>query len=236
MVPQHDPDGGGHVRHRVVLGATCYADAEGGLTVAIELARHAGAELHGLLVQDEASLSAVRVMRARVLSFSGEPAAEVSEQALLSAYRADARRFAERLRGAARMARLRAEFRAVEGRLWDVVQQAAGPGGVVVFGYRRAVGDSGAVVLVLGRGRTVPGFASALAADLGKHLVVLAEGAPPAAMAGDVYAGPDQLVRRLSALSPAAVIVAADPAGLPPPARLVEAARCPVVLVTADAG
>ena len=125
MVPQHDPDGGGHVRHRVVLGATCYADAEGGLTVAIELARHAGAELHGLLVQDEASLSAVRVMRARVLSFSGEPAAEVSEQALLSAYRADARRFAERLRGAARMARLRAEFRAVEGRLWDVVQQAA---------------------------------------------------------------------------------------------------------------
>lgn len=237
MVPQSSAENtAGHARRRVVLGATCFADAEGGLHIAVELARHAGAELHGLLVREEASLSAVRVFRARAVSFTGEPAAEVTETALLRAYRADARRFAERLGGAARLARVAAEFQATEGRLWDAVQKAAGPGGVAVFGYRRAVGDSGSVVLVLGQGRAVPAFAAPLAAGMKKHLVILSEGAQPARAAGEVYHGPDELLQRLGALSPAAVIVAADPATLPPAARVVEAARCPVVFAAAKEG
>jgi len=237
MVPQSSADNtAGHARRRVVLGATCFADAEGGLHIAVELARSAGAELRGLLVREEASLAAVRVFRARTISFTGEPAAEVTETALLRAYRADARRFAERLVGAARLARVAAEFQATEGRLWDAVQQAAGPGGVTVFGYRRAVGDSGAVVLVLGQGRAMPAFAAPLATGLKKHLVILSEGAQPARAAGEVYHGPDELLQRLGALSPAAVIVAADPATLPPAARVVEAARCPVVFADAKEG
>ncbi len=238
MVPQNRAEngGGGRVRRRVVLGATCYADAEGGLGIAVELARHAGAELHGLLVREEASLSAVRVFRARAVSFTGEPSAEVTETALLNAYRADARRFAERLGGAARLARIAAEFRATEGRLWDAVQKAAGPGGVAVFGYRRALGDSGSVVLVLGQGRAAPGFAAPLATGLKKRLLVLSEASPPPGVEGERFKGPDELLRRLDALSPAAVIVAADPAALPPPTRLVEAARCPVVFAAADDG
>jgi len=231
-------EGGAHGRVRVVLGATCYADAEGALGIAVELARHAGADLCGLLVAEEASLTAVRTFRARVVSFSGEPAAGITETAFLQAYRADARRFAERLSGAARAARLTAEFRATEGRLWDAVQQAAGPGGVAVFGFRRAVRDSGSVVLVLGRGRDAPGFAAPLAGALKKRLVVLSQAPPPvsgigpdAATASEVhlFEGAGDLLRRLETLSPAAVIVAADPAGLPPAARLVDAARCPVV-------
>lgn len=237
MVPQNSAENTvGHARRRVVLGATCFADAEGGLHIAVELARHAGAELHGLLVREEASLSAVRVFRARTISFTGEPASEVTETALLRAYRADARCFAERLGGAARLARVAAEFQATEGRLWDAVQKAAGPGGLAVFGYRRAVGDSGSVVLVLGQGRDVPGFAASLAAGMKKHLVILSEGAQPARAAGEVYHGPDELLQRLGALSPAAVIVAADPATLPPAARVVEAARCPVVFAAAKEG
>ncbi|MCZ7676489.1 MAG: hypothetical protein M5U35_12310 [Roseovarius sp.] len=236
MAPQNRADGDGQARRRVVLGATSYADAEGGLGIAVELARHAGAELHGLLVRDVVSLGAVRVFRVRAVSFSGEVAEEVTETALLRAYQADARHFSERLRGVARLARLQANFHAIEGRLWETVQEAAGPGGVAVFGYRRAMDDSGSVVLVLGEGHAVPGFVAVLAAGLKKRLLVLSDASPPAGVAGEVFHGPDDLLRRLGALSPAAVIIAADPAILPPVARLVEAARCPVVVAAAEEG
>lgn len=232
------PDPAPRTRQRVVLGATCYADAEGALGIAVELARFAGADLFGLLVRDEASLTALRMFRARAVSFSGESVTGITETALLQAYRADARRFAETLRGAARLARVTAGFRAAEGRLWDEVQEAAGPGGVAVFGYRRAVRDSGSVVLVQGRDRAEPGFAAPLAAAMNKRLVVLAQSGPDATPSAGaaVFDGPEDLLRRLETLSPAAVIVAAGAGALPPPARLVEAARCPVVYAAAGAG
>lgn len=233
-------------RVRVVLGATCYADAEGALTIAAELARQVGAELHGLLVQDEAILTAAGRPRALVVSYSGGQATGVTADAMLRAFQADARRFESELTGLAKTAAIAAEFRATGGRLAEVVLQSAGSGDVAIFGFRRAMRDSGSVVLILGGQGEPPEFAAPLAQGLRKRLIVLT-GAPRRKEIAKYFArrpgpapelrvcdDPDALLRRLETLSPAAVIVAADRAELPAPARLVNAARCPVILATAQ--
>ena len=98
--------------------------------------------------------------------------------------------------------------------------------------------------MILAEGQAVPGFALRLARTVRKPLVALVACAPqaqPGSAAasagppGDVAetrlcAEPEVLLRQLEHMSPAAVIVAAPLAGLPPPARIQEAARCPLVL------
>ena len=223
---------GSHLR--VVLGATCYADAESTLILASELARQLRAELHGLLVRDEAIFSAAGHLKAYAVSYSGQPGAAVTADAMLRAFEADARRFEHQLLTIGRRAAIGTGFSASEGRLAEALQRSAERGDLAIFGFRREVRDSGSVVLILGAGRQPPAFAEPLAAGLGKRLVVLSEagsGADSARPAAESrqFLGPDELLRQLDALSPAAVIVAADSAALPAPTRLLDAARCPVV-------
>ncbi|WP_397543984.1 hypothetical protein [Roseovarius salis] len=223
---------------RVVLGATCYADAEGALSLAVALARQVEAELHGLLVRDEGILTAAGRPRARVVTYSGDQASAISRTEMLRAYEADARRFEERLTGLARTARVAARFNALEGRLSEVVLQSSGQGDVVILGFRRAMRDSGSVVLVLGKGHQPPAFAAPLAAGLGKRLVVLcaSDEDRPAALHSEFetrrFHDREELLRQLETLSPAAVIIAADPGTLPATGRVLDAARCPVVVTT----
>jgi len=234
----------------VVLGATCYADAEAALSIALALARQAGGGIEGVLVRDENVLMAASHHRVRIVSYSGTSATATTGEAMLLAYQSDARRFEERLSGLAREARIATGFRAIEGHLAEAVEEMVTAGDIAVLGVRRAFGDSGSVVVISDSDRALPAFAAPLAASLGKRLIVLSPAArkrqAAQASAGEdmprsgspgglpaetlVYEGADALLRRLDALSPAAVIVAAGTSDLPALAQLVDAARCPVIL------
>lgn len=55
----------------MILGASCYPDAEAALALALELARQMGAELHGVFVRETAVLAA-GYAHSRVVTYSGQ--------------------------------------------------------------------------------------------------------------------------------------------------------------------
>ncbi|PWE31404.1 hypothetical protein DDZ14_12890 [Maritimibacter sp. 55A14] len=239
------------IRHRVILGATCYADAEAALHLAVELGRRLGAEIQGLLVSDETILSAAGHPKARVVSYSGTSVSQVTAEAMRSAFRADARLFERQLQRRAAAAALGVSFRAEPGRLASVLAGAAGAGDLVIFGYRRAIRDGDSVVLVAGGdGMTTDALRTAvqLRAILRKRLVVLTAATRQrevVAALADLGEGPAELrvvssdadlLRALDRMSPAAVVMASAPADLALVVQVVEAARSPVIVPFGDAG
>lgn len=232
-------------RARVILSATCYADAEAALYLAVLLARELGAGLHGLLVTDETVLAAAAHPHARSVSFSGQSVARVTLETMRAAFRADARLFERRLSEAAREALLDTGFSAVGGRMMAVLARFAGARDIVVVGFRRSLRDADSLVLVLGD-RIGDGDQLSLAQHLSavsrKRLVVFAAPGREAEVAAAFarqdkaryefrpYLGTGGLLRELERMSPAAVIVATGQAEPLPVTALIDAARCPLVL------
>ena len=230
-------------RARVILGASCYPDAEAALALALDLARQLGAELHGVFVRETAVLAA-GYAHSRVVSYSGQRETGLTAGALARAFRADARRFEGLLARRAKAAALVSSFREAEGHLQEELRRSAAAGDILISGFKPILTAAGCIAVILAEGQAVPGFALRLARTVRKPLVALVACAPqaqpgsaaaPAGPPGDVAetrlcAEPGVLLRQLEHMSPAAVIVAAPLAGLPPPARIQEAARCPLVL------
>jgi len=247
--PAHPEAQAGGSRLRVVVAASCHADAEAALALAAALARMTGAELHGVLVRDQAVIEAATHPGARLLGYGGRPAPRMSGEAMLRAFEADARRLERDLARLSKPAR-GAAFRILTGRLPEALRTAAAAGDFAVLGFRRlryhgrpdAGRDGADLVLALGAGIDPPAFAADLARALGRHLVVLAASGEETRIAAwfdarpgprpDIraYRGAEGLVAALDRLGPEGVVLATeerDPRALD---RLVEAARCPVIL------
>ncbi|MFW8635634.1 hypothetical protein [Cribrihabitans pelagius] len=241
---QADTGGGGAAgRARVILGASCYPDAEAALALAMELARNLGAELQGVFVRETAVLAAT-YSYARVVTYSGRQEAGLNAAAMARALQADARRFEGLLARRTRAAALNSSFREAEGHLQDALSQTARAGDLLVLGYKPVLRAAGCLALILAEGQAVPDYAVRLARKAGKPLVVLVactgaagapQGAVPQTAGGSAIetrrcTPPGTLLRHLEHMSPAAVLIAAPLAGLPSIARIQDAARCPVVI------
>jgi len=234
-------------RARVILGATCSVDAMGTLQIAVQIARRRGADLHGLLVADDAILATASGPRACVIGFSGGRIAQITADRMLQAFRADARRFEEGLLRAAQAASLHAAFRQAQGRLVTALDEGAGAGDLLVYGFARPQDGADCVVLLsdgAAPAADLLDLSTQLAATLGRPLVVLAPPARRAALHAALaphdpvivpVADTAALLAQLERRRPAAVIAAAPRAALPPVGRLLESARCPVIFA-ADPG
>lgn len=231
-------------RAHVILGATCYADAEASLRVAVVLARQIGGEIHGCLVTDEAILASVAHPRARAVAYSGQSLTKVTSKSMHAAFRADAKLFEDQLLRTARQASLGTVFSEARGRFASVLHEKAVAGDLIVFGFRRAIRDGDRIVLVLGDDQPESGILSLgvqLSAALRKRLTLFAapELTPEitsrlsklAAPTYDLrpYIGNEALLSELDRMSPSAVVVGFRSSGIPSVMRLVNAARCPVV-------
>lgn len=229
---------------RVILGATCFADAEAALEVAVVLAKRANAELHGLLVADEAIFAALETAHALTITYSGQTMRVESAEAMRSAFRADAASFEQRLLEAARAASLAHAFTQASGRMARAAAEIAKAGDLLIYGFHRPKGGDDSLVLILGdpgQGQSMA-LAGELMAALGRPLTVFVPpGAEPAArkalarhgIAGaTVETAADQkaMLARLDRMRPAAVLLAPgwpETLGIE---RLVEAARAPVIV------
>ncbi len=232
-------------RAHVILGATCYADAEASLRVAVVLARQIGGEIHGCLVTDEAILASVAHPRARAVAYSGHGIAKVTSKSMQAAFRSDARLFEDQLFRAARQASLDSKFSEASGRLTGVLREKAEAGDFIVFGFRRAIRDGDRIVLVAGDKRPeteLLNLGGRLSAALGKRLTILAAPEVTAEITSRLselavttydlwpFNGNEELLVELDRMSPSAVVIGLRSSDLPSVMRLVDAARCPVVV------
>lgn len=204
---------------RVIIGATCYYDAEAGLALATTIAKHIGAELYGMLVQDQAALSVVTAGKCTVISYSGTQFADTAKETLIQAWKSDVKRFESKLYSYARRAQLSAEFRVVTGGLIHTIQEIALSGDIAVIGYKRSARAIGETVAVVPAGIPVPELFRTIAQNLKTHLTVLRMGS----QANDVLS-------KLERMSPDAVLLLHHQSIIPHISRIIEASRCPVVI------
>ena len=236
--PAHD-----HPR-RVVLGATCFADAEAALGLALGLAAQTGAELRGLMIEEETIIAYAGHRRARALDLAGRSTGGLSVERMVAAFRQDTRRLEQSLAEAARKRPIRWSVTLERGRMAAVLSGAAGIGDLILIGYRPARPATGGLVLVLGEddGRGIIGLAGRIAGATEQDMHVLvpparrAEIAETLRQAGlhravvESYADAAALHKRLGRMSPAVVVMAPGAGGAEAAARLVEIARAPLIL------
>lgn len=205
------------VRTRIAIVAGCYADAEPAIGLALRLAPELQGNLVGVLARDPLALAAAG---SAVLAGRHQTGA-LSTEALRSAYDSDARAFSARLSRLARATSLAVEFRSTEGHVAQLACELRTGGHIVLVGYRRMMRLRGPVLLVGdGAGSRAAGFAARLARALGVRTETLAE--------TDIAT-----IDRTSAS--ALVLAAESQLAAEELSALIEAARCPVILVSEPA-
>lgn len=232
---------------RVILGATCYADAEGGLQIAVALAQQVRADLHGYLVADDEIMASVASPKARIVTYAGARAETVTSRSMHAAFHSDARLFQDRLAKAARLASLRMRFNEARGRLANLLSENASGGDLLVFGFRQVSRPSRRhdVVIIFGSGEPDPQLLTLgveLAGAQNVRLTLFADPAWHEGLRADVKAlglfrfemiavkTRADVLTRLETLSPTVVFAADSQADEPEIRRLIDAARCPVVV------
>lgn len=203
---------------RVLLLASCFADAAPSIRLAVAVASRMQASLEGVLAVDARAEGA-----AALLAFRHRSGAVLAldRERLSQSYAADARAFRRRLDAAAAGASLRWSFRTDSGVLPELGLGMCGAGDAVIFGQRRFLAFGGAVIAL---DDSETGSAAALATELARvlrlHLRVLPTDTPPS---------------ELDLLAPGVLVLPhvfqADPARLD---ALIGAARCPVLLGPAE--
>ena len=202
-------------RRRVLLMASCLADAAPSISLAVIAAARLRASLEGVLAQDPRAEGAALVMTG---AGAGAP---LSPERLARAYAADARAFRRRLDQAAAAAALPWAFRTDTGALTDLALHPPRPDDAVLIAHRRLMALRGPVVLMGGaEGDQGNELAIDLAIDMARALGLQSRLLPG-----------DTALAEIELLSASLILL---PRGMNTPAprlrQIIEAARCPVLL------
>jgi hypothetical protein len=133
---------------RVILGATCYAEAHAALRVAVRVATRLGGEVQGLLVEEEAALAVAGRPGARIVTPGGRLLTGIGAESMARAFLSDALRFERELGAAA--GTLSWSFARRAGRRAAVLATAVAAGDVLVLGAAAPRARGGSVVYLAG--------------------------------------------------------------------------------------
>lgn len=210
------------IRARVVLGATCYAEARSALTVGLRIASRFDGELRGLLIEEEAVLAVARRPGARIITPGGRRISGIGAESMAAAFLRDAERFERELAAAAGALPLRWSFARRAGRMAAILSEAMSAADFLILGGAPLGPEPGGVVYLAGP-HTDPeleDIAADLAGELHRPLRVIlqdpAAAAPARLAAGQVVISPSaEALRELIALLTADSILVANLANAP---------------------
>ncbi|GAB4356412.1 MAG: hypothetical protein Kow0026_16180 [Oricola sp.] len=215
-------------RGRIVIAASSFADASSGVRLAALLSSRIEAEIQGVFVEEESSIL-FRSPAARIVSTTGALLDLPSPDEMRAALKRDALAFEGEI---ARLAREHARswsFRTVQGRLLAHLGEVLRASDILLLGHRALYRLRGPVIR-LGRGPRME-IAASLAADLGVSVMDI--DLPD--VGGNGQAGAFAEILSLVGHTSATAIVAdivSGPVRTPEQIEaLLEAARCPVILV-----
>lgn len=218
---------------RIVVAATSFADASSGVRLASLLSARIEADLQGVFIEEEETVGLFRSPSTRIVSATGALLALPSSAELRAALKRDALAFEREI---ARIAQTHARswsFRILQGRLFAHIGELLQARDILLLGQRPLHRLGGPVVRLGRSGR--PDIAADLAADLRIPLVEIAvadgEAVQPSVTLDEAFA----LIGRTSATAIVADTLA-GPVRTPEEIEaLLDAARCPVILVSAPA-
>lgn len=208
---------------RIVVAASSFADASAGVRLAALLSARIEADIQGVFIEEETVL--VQSPAARIVSAAGTLLALPSPEELRAAWQRDALAFEREI---ARIAQIHARswsFRRLQGRLFGGLGELLRARDILLLGHRPLLRIRGPVIR-LGPSNHLD-IAAGLAADLGVPLMDIAVSDAAGKKLDDALA----LIGRTSATAIVADTVSRAVSTPEEIEALLDAARCPVVLV-----
>lgn len=243
-------------RRRVIISATCFADADAAIAIATRLAQKIEGDVLGLLVEDETILRYAQLPFAKAMVFhSGtrQPViSQVTTRSMNEAFQRDARFFQSILAKAANEASLDWTFESKRGSLISLLHSVATKGDFILLGYQQTRPARGEIICIgfadkkdelllelgqrLARDMNVPLHTIALKALQNENVTETANMQAPEQSKGEHPSSPvsgigrGDLLEYLRKASPTAVLISTDIEQDTDLAAIRDAARCPVVL------
>lgn len=133
--------------HRIVIGATCYADATSVIDIGCFLAESIQAEIQAILIEEDAVHYLSALPRTRVTPVGGTTQ-PVTPEAMIEAFRRDAAAYEKAVRERAAKRALRWSFEMRRGEFPVVLSGDLSAGDLIVFGYQALRNESGEILVV----------------------------------------------------------------------------------------
>lgn len=239
--------------HRIVIGATCYADASSVIEIGCYLAESTQGELQAVLIEEEAVFDLSALPSAQVIPVGGL-SRPVTPEAMIEAFRRDAAAYEKAIRERAGKRAIRWSFEKRRGEFPVVLNHDLSTGDVIVFGYqamRRGVGELLVVDYANDMDVSLVELASKVAQEMRRDLhVVLLRKSPEAAIRVSEHSRSrmERLATNLTIMEKednvetllkavrhgrvGTVMISAELARDIGLGRLLDAARCPVIVYT----
>ncbi len=242
---------------RIIIAASCYADATRAIPMAAGLAQWAGTDLHGILVEQDEALTTVGMFSARLITSTGAQVAAPTLPQMRRSLASDARVFEAELAKLANLCRW--TFERLQGDLMARMRAAAKPGDILLVGHHGFYRHLGAVMLIhspgqaqhrafdiaseLARSQNAPIFICAAIPDRKQRRLVSAEldamlrrANIPGSIA-HIFDSNVEILDRINRSSAVAVIIDAQAGPFKSDADmrlLLDVARCPLVIVSSE--
>lgn len=238
---------------RIVIGATCYADASSVIEIGCYLAENTKGEIQAVLIEEDAVHNLTALPSARVTPVGG-PSRPVTPEAMIEAFRRDAVAYEKAIREGAAKRAIRWSFEKRRGEFPVVLNHDLSTGDLIVFGYqvmRRGFGELLVVDYANDMDVSLVELASNVAQQTHRNLhVVLLRKSPEAAIKVSEHSRSrmERLATNLTIMDKednietlletirrgrvATVMISAELARDIGIGRLLYAARCPVILYT----
>jgi hypothetical protein len=131
---------------RVIISATCFADADAAIAMATILARKVKGNLLGLLVEDESILRYADLPFAKVIAFQPGTPQPVTSKTMAAAFQRDAKVFKAILEKTATDASVNWSFESKRGRMMPLLHSVASKGDFILLGHQRSPISSGEII------------------------------------------------------------------------------------------
>lgn len=239
--------------HRIVLGATCYADASSVIEIGCYLAESTKGELQAILIEQDAVYDLSALPSARVTPVGGA-SRPVTPEAMIEAFRRDAAAYEKAIRERAAERAIRWSFEKRRGEFPVVLNHDLSTGDLIVFGYqamRRGMGELLVVDYANDMDVSLVELASNVAQEMRRDLhIVLLRKSPEAAIKVSEHSRSrmERLATNLTIMDKddnvetllatirhgrvATIMISAELARDIGMGRLLDAARCPVIVYT----
>lgn len=214
---------------RIIVGATCFADADAAIEMAANLARMVKGEVLGLLVEDDSILDYADLPFAKILTFQHGKVQPVTRKTMDSAFQRDARNFERRLANAAEQIAVKWSFERKRGQMMPLLHSAASAGDFIFLGYKKTGLPRGEIVYIDFVGKAsdpVLDLSKAISGEMRLGLKTINLSEIESQNNGNIT----NTLNYLRKTSPTAVIVVTDNRHNLDLLDILETARCPVIL------
>jgi hypothetical protein len=208
---------------RVIISATCFADASSAIELATFLAKKLKLEIKAYFIEDESAFGATNLPFARATSITGG-SSKVTHAEMRDAYLRDAKTYEIALSNAARTAALNWSFEQMKGHPETLLVDARAKGDLILFGFQKLQKQKG-VIGVIQESELPNSELTKLGASLSRTL-----GLPLKTVTVPVCNPTEDVLNFLQDNSLTAIIMSHKTALSLGISTVLEAGRCPVIV------